>query len=291
MAEAATADEERSANLRFDGPLGSPEPDRPNFRSSARLQTREASSAAPPRESFQRQTSPLQIQIDNMELDQMDGLEISFPAIPSNEVIEAVEPQEPVIIAGGNPVLVEEEDPGNERVFAEAAFVPQPPIGMGRLNLHLARIPAAMVRQQFCEAERLIRISDPETLNEGRGAETPLNLALLGRDDRAYLDTRGKMRNLFIAKLLLERGANVNFRAHLPLYEADAESPLEFLLALYLRALKASKSVNLDPRTLQELTCTVGLDKEMDLTLDQMVDHTKRLLFLCLGMRIPSSFF
>ena len=89
-----------------------------------------------------------------------------------------------------------------------------------------------MVRQQFCEAERLIRISDPETLNEGRGAETPLNLALLGRDDRAYLDTRGKIRNLFIAKLLLERGANVNFHAHLPLYEADAESPLEFLLAL-----------------------------------------------------------
>eukprot|EP00095_Tigriopus_kingsejongensis_P000506 maker-scaffold367_size194084-snap-gene-0.47 protein:Tk00506 transcript:maker-scaffold367_size194084-snap-gene-0.47-mRNA-1 annotation:"hypothetical protein L798_04728" len=233
MASAGPGEAEESANLAFGGPIqdmNAPRTPRP---------------PRPPLPTPRADRSPLQRQLDLLELDQIDGLLESPPA-------------------GGPP-------PG------DPAHAPRVRFG-AIMALNQSALTRAIGLQDLVEAERLIReASDPDTLNAGRGAEIPLNLLLLGRD-KEYLDGAGHSRHLGLARLLLERGADVNLRIHLPYYETDAESPLEFLLAFYIRGRLAWEQGQVDT----DLLLTIGLNGETSLRLDEIMAQTQSLLLECI---------
>ncbi len=71
-------------------------------------------------------------------------------------------------------------------------------------------------------------------LDDGAHAATPLSLALTGRS----ASHSGRPRNLRLARLLVERGANVNLRIPDRDLETASESPLELLVTFYLSLLR-----------------------------------------------------
>ena len=131
-------------------------------------------------------------------------------------------------------------------------------------------------------------INDPEYLNDGEHADTPLNIALDGRS--TYV---GKPRNLKIARLLVERGADANFRVpDNDLGFGQSESPIERLVTYYLDLLKVFKSnvlsgdassgengtINHHMDDFSELLDTVGLNGEAGLTSEGLIQQTRFLL-------------
>ena len=73
-----------------------------------------------------------------------------------------------------------------------------------RIGLNETTLTRALARGEFSEAERLIsEATDPEFLNDGALAATPLNMVLTGRSSYYH-----QSRNLKLAYLLLEKGAN-----------------------------------------------------------------------------------
>ena len=73
-----------------------------------------------------------------------------------------------------------------------------------RIGLNETSLTRALARGEFSEAERLINeATDPEFLNDGALAATPLNMVLTGRSSFYH-----QSRNLKLAYLLLEKGAN-----------------------------------------------------------------------------------
>jgi hypothetical protein len=114
-----------------------------------------------------------------------------------------------------------------------------PPNFAARIGLHETPLTRAMSRGEFDLAEALIMESangnaDPEYLNDGAHSATPLTLALTGRS--SYL---GQPRNLRLARLVAERGGNVNLRIPNHDLETASESPLELLTTFYLSLLKS----------------------------------------------------
>ena len=104
-----------------------------------------------------------------------------------------------------------------------------------RIGLNETALTRAMARGDFDEAERLALAStDPEYLNDGAHAATPLALALTGRS-ASYC---GQPRHLRLARVLVERGASVNLRIPNHDLETASESPLELLVTFYLSLLK-----------------------------------------------------
>lgn len=89
----------------------------------------------------------------------------------------------------------------------------------------------ALARGDFSSAEKLIEeASDPEYLNDGALAATPLNIVLTGRSSFFH-----QSRNLYLAHLLLVKGANPNLRIPNHDMETASESPIEMLLQYYLK--------------------------------------------------------
>ena len=89
----------------------------------------------------------------------------------------------------------------------------------------------ALARGDFSLAEKIIEeASDPEYLNDGALAVTPLNIVLTGRSSFFH-----QSRNLKLAQLLLVRGANPNLRIPNHDMETASESPIEILLRYYLK--------------------------------------------------------
>merc|ERR1719209_1428521 len=100
-----------------------------------------------------------------------------------------------------------------------------------RIGLNETSLTRALARGDFSEAERLISdATDPEFLNDGALAATPLNMVLTGRSSYYH-----QSRNLKLAYLLLEKGANPNLRIPNHDMETASESPLELLLVYYLK--------------------------------------------------------
>ena len=81
------------------------------------------------------------------------------------------------------------------------------PVGFrARIGLNDTSLTRALARGEFSEAERLINeATDPEFLNDGALAATPLNMVLTGRSSYYHYH---QSRNLKLAYLLLEKGAN-----------------------------------------------------------------------------------
>ena len=168
-----------------------------------------------------------------------------------------------------------------------------PPVHLNRevaqIGLNDTPLTRSLAMGDFDLAESIIMtINDPEYLNDGEHADTPLNIALDGRS--TYV---GKPRNLKIARLLVERGADANFRVpDNDLGFGQSESPIERLLIFYLDLLKMFKvniqsgdahpgnngAVNLQLDDFSELLDTIGLNGESDLTSESLIQQTRFLL-------------
>ena len=72
--------------------------------------------------------------------------------------------------------------------------------------------------------------TDVEFLNDGALSATPLNIVLTGRSSFFH-----QSRNLKLAYLLLQKGANPNLRIPNHDMETASESPIEMLLRYYLK--------------------------------------------------------
>ena len=100
-----------------------------------------------------------------------------------------------------------------------------------RIGLNETELTRALARGDFSSAEKLIEeASDPEYLNDGALAATPLNIVLTGRSSFFH-----QSRNLYLAHLLLVKGANPNLRIPNHDMETASESPIEMLLQYYLK--------------------------------------------------------
>ncbi|TRY64672.1 hypothetical protein TCAL_15074, partial [Tigriopus californicus] len=163
----------------------------------------------------------------------------AHPASPPSPSLQreidriVLDPIRPLAASPPWPVIDHPDSPLTPPELAAAVAAPHPPrIRFGAIMaVNQSALTRAIGNQDFEMAERLIATAtDPEFLNAGRGANIPLNLMILGRE-RDYLDWDGLTRHFGLVRLLLERGADVNLRNHLPYFETDAESPLEFLLA------------------------------------------------------------
>ena len=103
-----------------------------------------------------------------------------------------------------------------------------------RIGLNETTLTRALARGEFSEAERLIsEATDPEFLNDGALSATPLNIVLTGRSSFFH-----QSRNLKLAYLLMQRGANPNLRIPNHDMESASESPLEMLLRYYQKLIE-----------------------------------------------------
>ena len=156
-----------------------------------------------------------------------------------------------------------------------------------QIGLNDTPLTRALALGDFELAEQIIMtLNDPEYLNDGEHADTPLNIALDGRS--TYV---GKPKNLRIARLLVERGADANFR--IPdndLGFGQSESPIEKLVNYYLELLKMFKNstapveasafntTSLPMNDCAELLDTIGLNGETNLTSESLIQQTRYLL-------------
>ena len=155
-----------------------------------------------------------------------------------------------------------------------------------RIGLNETPLTQALARGEFSEAERIIlNATDPEFLNDGALAATPLNMVLTGRSSYYH-----QPRNLKLAQLLLEKGANPNLRIPNHDMESASQSPLELLLRYYLKLVqvfglpgscRGSYSTNSFEET--ELMDTIGINGETsELGPAQVTSQARRLLEICL---------
>ena len=156
-----------------------------------------------------------------------------------------------------------------------------------RIGLNETPLTQALARGEFSEAESIIlNATDPEFLNDGALAATPLNMVLTGRSSYYH-----QSRNLKLAQLLLEKGANPNLRIPNHDMESASQSPLELLLRYYLKLIQVfglpgscrvqSYSTNSFEET--ELMDTIGLNGETsELGPAQVTCQARRLLEICL---------
>ena len=168
---------------------------------------------------------------------------------------------------------------------------PPPPLNreVAQIGLNDTPLTRALAMGDFDLAESIIMtINDPEYLNDGEHSDTPLNIALDGRS--TYV---GKPRNLKIARLLVERGVDANFRVpDNDLGFGQSESPIERLVTYYLDLLKIFKNklkpesvnscingiINLQLDDFSELLDTIGLNGETGLTSASLIQQTRFLL-------------
>ena len=87
---------------------------------------------------------------------------------------------------------------------------------------------SSLSRGESTEAEKIIEaVTDPEILNDGALSATPLNIVLTGRSSFFH-----QSRNLKLAYLLMQKGANPNLRIPNHDLESASESPLEMFTTL-----------------------------------------------------------
>jgi len=157
-----------------------------------------------------------------------------------------------------------------------------------RIGLNETGLTRALARGDFTVAEKLIEeASDPEYLNDGALAATPLNIVLTGRSSFFH-----QSRNLKLAQLLLVRGANPNLRIPNHDMETASESPIEMLLRYYLKLTEVFGlpgsgfcRTSYRPSSFEEteLMDTVGINGEIGgLGPGQITAQARQLLLVCL---------
>lgn len=150
----------------------------------------------------------------------------------------------------------------------------------------------ALESGNYTAAERIIReTNNPSSLNEGCYQRTPLFICLCGLDSE---EKRVKPRNLFLAKLLVERGANVNYRVPTTFFGCEYMGPgktaLELLVDFYIDLTRYGNTQgneawsayhsSWDPTT----DPVIGLTKQYLTSLEDVIEHVEDLVFIILGI-------
>lgn len=168
----------------------------------------------------------------------------------------------------------------------EEDLVEEIPGVMLRIGLNETTLTKALLRGHYVMAENIIEeTTDIDFLNDGALAATPLNIVLTGPGGQYQ-----QPRNLKLARLLLQKGANPNIRIPNHDLESASESPLELLIRYYLKLLEVftvSSTGQFKQSYISgietELMDTVGINGELGgLTPSVVVEHTRQLVHLCL---------
>jgi len=178
-------------------------------------------------------------------------------------------------------VLPEEHDDFDMLVNLPAGF-------RARIGLNETTLTRALARGDFAMAEKIIEeATDVEFLNDGALSATPLNMVLTGRSSFFH-----QSRNLKLAYLLLQKGANPNLRIPNHDMESASESPLELLLVYYLKLVEVfglpgsgQCRTSYRPNSFEEteLMDCVGINGEIGgLGPGQITSQARQLLLYCL---------
>jgi len=155
-----------------------------------------------------------------------------------------------------------------------------------RIGLNDTSLTRALAKGDYATAEKIVEeVTDPEFLNDGAMSATPLNMVLTGRSSYFH-----QSRNLKMAQLLLQKGANPNLRIPNHDMESASESPLELLLEYYLKLTEVFGisgqgyfRTSFRPSNFEEteLLDTIGLDGEPGgLGPREITTQTRQLLVL-----------
>jgi len=178
-------------------------------------------------------------------------------------------------------VLPEELDDFDMLVNLPAGF-------RARIGLNETTLTRALARGDFALAEKIIEeATDIEFLNDGALSATPLNMVLTGRSSFFH-----QSRNLKLAHLLMQKGANPNLRIPNHDMESASESPLELLLRYYLKLIEVfgvpgsgQCRTSYRPNSFEEteLMDTVGINGEIGgMGPGQITSQARQLLVYCL---------
>lgn len=178
-------------------------------------------------------------------------------------------------------VLPEELDDFDMLVNLPAGF-------RARIGLNETSLTRALGRGDFALAEKIIEeATDPEFLNDGALSATPLNMVLTGRSSFFH-----QSRNLKLAHILMQRGANSNLRIPNHDLESASESPLELLLRYYLKLIEVFGvpgsghcRTSYRPNSFEEteLMDTVGINGEIGgMGPVQITSQARQLIVYCL---------
>jgi len=178
-------------------------------------------------------------------------------------------------------VLPEELDEFDMLVNLPAGF-------RARIGLNETALTRALARGDFAMAEKIIEeATDIEFLNDGALSATPLNMVLTGRSSFFH-----QSRNLKLAHMLIQKGANPNLRIPNHDMESASESPLELLLVYYLKLIEVfglpgsgQCRTSYRPNSFEEteLMDTVGINGEIGgLGPGQITSQARQLLLFCL---------
>ncbi|KAK6171501.1 hypothetical protein SNE40_019678 [Patella caerulea] len=153
------------------------------------------------------------------------------------------------------------------------------------------QLTRALEQGNYASAERFILDnSQPSYLDEGCYQRTPLYICLCGVDEDAE---RVTCRNLYLAKLMIERGADVNYRVPVTFYGCEFLGPgktcLELLVDFYNEITRSDEpdSTDIWPNVNSawdpSLERVIGLNRQYLTTLKDVLDNIEQLLFIMLG--------
>lgn len=151
----------------------------------------------------------------------------------------------------------------------------------------------ALESGNYTIAEKIIlATTNPSSLDEGCYQRTPLYICLCGVDMEG---TKPRPRNIYLARLLIEHGANVDYRVPTTYfgseYSGPGKSPLELLVDFYIdltcsglssygESLPTMVYSNAwDPK----LKAVIGINRQYLTTREDIIDHVETLVFLILG--------
>lgn len=145
----------------------------------------------------------------------------------------------------------------------------------------------ALESGNYVLSERLIReTTNPSSLDEGCYQRTPLYICLCGLDTE---ETRPRPRNLYLARLLIERGANVNYRVPTTYfgseYSGPGKTPLELLVDFYIELTGVHRHEpwsaydSWDP----QVDPVIGINRQYLTSRDDVIEHVEDLVFIILG--------
>ncbi|XP_071112304.1 uncharacterized protein [Haliotis cracherodii] len=146
----------------------------------------------------------------------------------------------------------------------------------------------ALEQGNYASAERLILDNvNPSFLDEGCYQRIPLFICLCGMDEG---EQRTMARNLYLAKLLIERGANVNYRVPVTYFGCEYMGPgktaLDLIIDYYNDLALQKQQWNMweeeDDHSLPAVDVVVGLQKHYLTTVDDILDHLQDLIFIIL---------
>ncbi|XP_060076255.1 uncharacterized protein LOC132555891 [Ylistrum balloti] len=157
-------------------------------------------------------------------------------------------------------------------------------------GINETNLTRALEQGNFVTAEKLIRdTNNPSFLDEGCYQRTPLFICLCGMDEE---EKRVRPRNLYLAKLMIEHGANVNFRVPTTYFGSEFESPglspLELLTDFYNDLTKHRHHYGNEPWTTYHcgwdphIDVVVGLNKQYLTTLEEVIEHVEDIMFVIL---------